>query len=138
GTGIVHAEFNASKKEPVRLVQMWLHPSKQGLSPSWEQKAFSKNERLNQLLPVIDPEKKGAMKINQDATFYISRLEKGKKITHKMKGKYAYVMLLEGEMRVNGNPLSSRDAAKVVDEKELVFEANADTEWVMWEMAKPI
>src|SRR6185436_17460987 len=41
GTGIRHSEFNPSASEPVHLYQIWLHPAKPGLTPSYEQKAFA-------------------------------------------------------------------------------------------------
>lgn len=37
GRGIVHSEFNASRTEPVHLVQMWVFPGAAGLEPGYEQ-----------------------------------------------------------------------------------------------------
>src|SRR6516162_3067642 len=45
GTGVRHSEFNPSDKEWVHLYQIWLLPERQGLRPSYEQKAFSEDER---------------------------------------------------------------------------------------------
>ena len=39
GTGIEHAEFNPSKTEPVHLHQIWILPEREGLPPSYEQRA---------------------------------------------------------------------------------------------------
>ena len=41
GRGIVHAEFNASQTEPVRLLQLWVLPRHTGLKPRWEQRQFT-------------------------------------------------------------------------------------------------
>src|SRR3954465_14237795 len=49
GTGITHSEFNASKAEPVHLYQIWLLPERDGLNPSYEQRAFPAEDRLNRL-----------------------------------------------------------------------------------------
>ena len=46
GRGIAHSEFNPSKSEPVRLLQIWLFPEKRGLDPSWEQTSFAIEQRL--------------------------------------------------------------------------------------------
>ncbi len=45
GTGIRHSEFNPSDQQEVHLYQIWLLPEKKGLQPSYEQKAFSEEER---------------------------------------------------------------------------------------------
>src|SRR5271167_2917172 len=37
GTGVVHSEFNASFKEEVHLLQIWIEPSIKNLDPSYEQ-----------------------------------------------------------------------------------------------------
>src|SRR5438105_14826489 len=47
GTGIRHAEFNPSTTEPVHLYQIWLLPERNGLTPSYEQKAFDASLRQN-------------------------------------------------------------------------------------------
>ena len=45
GTGIRHSEFNPSATEPVHLYQIWLLPERQGLEPSYEQKAIPRRLR---------------------------------------------------------------------------------------------
>src|SRR5271168_627006 len=40
GTGIRHSEFNPSSSESVHLYQIWLLPTVNALTPSYEQKAF--------------------------------------------------------------------------------------------------
>src|SRR5262245_25190702 len=40
GTGIAHSEFNASDREPLHLLQIWIEPEQTGLKPEYEQKAF--------------------------------------------------------------------------------------------------
>jgi redox-sensitive bicupin YhaK (pirin superfamily) len=38
GTGIRHSEFNASRDNPVHLLQIWLLPAKTGIEPGYEQR----------------------------------------------------------------------------------------------------
>ena len=49
GTGIRHSEFNHSDKEAVHFLQIWLLPERDGLPPSYEQKAFGDNDKRAQL-----------------------------------------------------------------------------------------
>src|SRR5438477_3166350 len=37
GTGVRHSESNASRTEPVHLLQIWILPEQQGIHPSYEQ-----------------------------------------------------------------------------------------------------
>lgn len=41
GLGILHSEFNPSNTEPVHLYQVWLFPRAKGLTPTYQQTAFS-------------------------------------------------------------------------------------------------
>src|SRR5919108_569816 len=56
GSGILHSQYNRSKDKSLRLLQMWIFPSKRELEPSWEQRQFEKQGRANKLLPVVMPE----------------------------------------------------------------------------------
>ena len=56
GTGVTHSEYNASKKEPVHFLQIWILPERAGLPPSYEQKYFSDEEKRGRLRLVASPD----------------------------------------------------------------------------------
>src|SRR5436190_10600981 len=56
GTGLQHSEFNSSQTEPVHFYQIWIIPRQQGLPPSYEQRAFPVEERLDRLRLVASPD----------------------------------------------------------------------------------
>lgn len=120
GTGVRHSEYNASKSEPVHLVQLWILPAEAGLAPSWEQKQFTRADRTAQLLPVAAPvdaaQTNGAVRIHQDAAIYVSLLRPGDTVTHVLAaGRRAYLFVTEGEVRVNGETLRVGDQARISD-----------------------
>ena len=49
GTGVRHGEYNASKTEPVHLLQIWIEPARTGPPPGYEQKAFSDADKRGRL-----------------------------------------------------------------------------------------
>lgn len=55
GTGITHSEFNHSNSESVHLLQIWLLPKRTGIFPGYEQKYFSLDDKLNELVLVASP-----------------------------------------------------------------------------------
>src|SRR5213079_1445594 len=46
GTGIMHSEYNASRTEPVHLLQIWIEPDTAGLKPGYEQLALTEEQKL--------------------------------------------------------------------------------------------
>ena len=49
GTGIQHSEYNHSPEQLVHLLQIWILPEAQDLSPSYEQKSFSRSDKQGKL-----------------------------------------------------------------------------------------
>ena len=48
GSGVRHSEFNASNKDELHLLQIWILPEKKGIQPGYEQKLIAKVQ--NQLV----------------------------------------------------------------------------------------
>lgn len=131
GSGITHSEYNHSTKNPLRLLQMWIFPNKKVLTPSWEQRKFTREQRLNKLLPIVVPEnsKIDALHIHQDVSFYISSLTPGIQIKHELRaGRKAYAFVIDGDMQINDDIMQTRDAAKVDNENILLVKATIPTE----------
>jgi redox-sensitive bicupin YhaK (pirin superfamily) len=79
GRGIRHSEMNASRTEPVHLLQMWVPPDTLGLEPSYEQQDASAQYEKGGLFPLASGrEPDAAITIHQrDATLWIARLDAG-------------------------------------------------------------
>jgi redox-sensitive bicupin YhaK (pirin superfamily) len=127
GTGIMHAEHNASQTAPVRLNQIWLLPKHKGNKPRYEQKQFTPEQRAGKLLPVVSNGSiPGTLAIDQDATVYVTELKPGQSVTHQNQGKHAYVFAITGNATVNGTKLEGGDQARIADENSLTITADSD------------
>jgi quercetin 2,3-dioxygenase len=133
GTGVTHSEFNASEEEPAKLLQMWVLPERAGLTPSYEQRRFTPERRAGALLPIASgQDAPGAVKIHQDATFYVSRLRSGDRVTHELKpGRRAFFYVIEGEVMLNKERLSAGDQARVTDVAELDIAGARESEVIL-------
>lgn len=137
GTGIAHSEMNASETKPVKLMQMWVLPERAGLVPSYEQKQFTTEQRTGKLLPIASGSDAlvaagEAVKIHQDATFYVSRLGTGNQVAHDLKpGRRVFFYVIEGDVALNGENLSAGDQARITDAATLELKALGDSEVIL-------
>jgi len=126
GTGILHSEINSSHDEIANTLQLWFLPSKKGLTPYYEQKAYDQNATKNNFLPIVSNRVKSGniANINQDLTIFMSELEADKTITFSQeKDRRIYVFVIEGELILNqDSKLKKRDAARITDVMHLHIE----------------
>ena len=133
GTAIAHSEFNASETDPTRLLQIWVLPERAGLTPSYEQKQFTTEQRTGVLLPIASGQDvPGGVKIHQDTTFYVSRLRAGGSVAHELKaGRRAFLYVIEGEVALNGENLSAGDQARINEAGTLNLSASGESEIIL-------
>ncbi len=128
GTGVMHSEFNHSKAEPVHFYQIWIFPEENGIEPSYEQKFFPDEEKLNRLRVIASREANdGAVKIHQDAKLLATILEDGKSVSYDLKsGRGAWIQVVQGSVNVNGQTLSAGDGAAISEEEKIMLTGNAN------------
>jgi len=137
GQGIRHSEMNASTKEPVHLLQIWITPDGRGHEPSYEQKAFPNAEKRGKLRLIASPDgAEGSVGIHQDARLYVTLLSPGDEVIHSLgKGRYAWLQVAKGAVELNGKPLKQGDGAAVSDEPTLSIKGTKDAEVLLFDLA---
>lgn len=138
GTGVLHSEFNHSPSEEVHLLQIWILPERKGIEPSYEQKEFARESKLNRLRLVAAPGgEEGSVTIHQDARLYASILEEGKRLRHELgKGRYAWLQVVRGEVSLNSTALKAGDGAAVEHEAALEITGRApSSEFLLFDLA---
>ena len=137
GTGIEHSEFNASKTEPVHLLQIWIVPEHKGVAPSYEQKAFPDAERRGRLRLVASRDgRDGSLTIHRDADMFAAVLEAGQPVRHTVRsGRGAWVQVARGSAVLHGTQLHEGDGASVETPSELSLQAADSAEVLVFDMA---
>ena len=75
GTGVQHSEFNPSKTEPVRLLQIWIQPDAKGVTPRYAEKYFAKAADGQINLVASKTGRDGSIAIHQDADLWLAKLD---------------------------------------------------------------
>ena len=137
GTGVLHSEYNPSPREPVHFLQIWIEPSVRGVKPSYEQKAFSADDKRGRLRLVASPDgADGSVSIHQDARVYAALLDGDKALTYAVpEGHRAYVHVARGSVQVNGQQLDAGDGAKIAAEAQLRFANGRQAELLLFDLA---
>jgi redox-sensitive bicupin YhaK (pirin superfamily) len=115
GTGIQHSEFNPSKDDTVRFLQVWIEPERLGLEPGYEQREFPLEERRNELVLVASRDGRDAsLVVHQDAAVYRAAIDDGTGLNASLEpGRHAWIQVIDGEVEVDGHRLVRGDGAAV-------------------------
>ena len=131
GSGALHSECNHSQTEPVQFIQMWIMPNRRGLTPSVEQRQHTLADRHNRLLQILRPEgtEGTGVTVHQDVSMYVSHLDPDVAVGHAFgRDRGGYFYLIQGDVPLNGERLTTGDAAKILGEGLLRISANAVSE----------
>ena len=136
GTGIRHSEFNASRSDPVHLLQIWILPDTVGLPPSYEQRALPAAAHGGLALVASPNGRDGSVTVHQDVGVFAGQLAPGKTVSHSLAaGRHAWVHVARGSTSVNGQPLQAGDSAAISGESEVALRADAPAEVLLFDLA---
>ena len=137
GTGVRHSEFNHSDTDETHLLQIWILPEQNGLTPGYEEKTFDDSEKRNKLLLLASSDSRdGSLKIHQDTDLFASILDKGKSLSHQFAdGRNGWVQVVRGRLSLNGETLDHGDGASIADTSVLDIAALEDAEFLLFDMA---
>jgi redox-sensitive bicupin YhaK (pirin superfamily) len=137
GRGVMHSEFNHAPAETTHFLQIWIEPNERGIVPSYEQKTFAEGEKRGKLRLVASPDAaEGSVTIHADARMYAGLFDgdESSELTLAA-GRLAYVHVVRGEVRVNGELLHAGDAAKLDGEPRITLSDGRDAEVLVFDLA---
>lgn len=134
GTGVRHSEYNNLKDKPLHLVQMWVLPGKLGQPPSYGQREFTSDDRRNRWLDIVSGQKtvEAPIRITQDATFAVSRLEGTDLVREFAPQRYGFVFVADGNIEANGETLRKGDAVRCYDVAKIAIKGHAEV--ALWDL----
>ena len=137
GTGVHHSEFNASDRDPVHFLQIWIEPNVRGVKPSYEEKNFDGASKRGKLRLIASPDgRDGSVTLHQDANVYATVLDGDAPVElAQQPGRRAYVHVIRGEVEVNGQRLAGGDAMKIANEARVRLENGSNAEVLVFDLA---
>lgn len=141
GSGIQHAEYNASETDPVNFLQLWIFPKERNISPRYDQLTCAKEQLRNQLYNIVSSTKKeGTLWINQDAELYLGEFDNATECQHYVKSENhgVYLFVIEGSVTIGDITVNKRDGIGIQDAQELLFHMHTQSKVLLIEIPMSI
>jgi redox-sensitive bicupin YhaK (pirin superfamily) len=136
GTGVRHSEFNHAKDATTHFLQIWIEPSVTGIArgDQTELAALRGSSEMFLFIGRRDA-RDGSVTIHANASLYAGCFT-GDETAQLLlaAGRRAYVHVVRGRVNVNGNALNAGDAAKLIDQTEVVISQGTDAEVLVFDL----
>jgi quercetin 2,3-dioxygenase len=136
GNGVLHSEFNPSRKNAVHFLQIWLMPQAGGGKPRYAEKALGQDAKPNALTLLFAGEpRNGAVEIRADADIYFGKLDAGKQLVHQPAiGRGQWVHVISGDVSILGQNLKAGDGLAIENPLVLEFQTQFETEFLLFDL----
>ena len=138
GRGIQHSEYNHASDAETHFLQIWFLPDEPGGEPGYEQKAYAEAEKRGRLRLLVSPDGAlGSLRMRADARLHAGLFDGPESARLALDPRrLAYVHLIRGELRVNGQALEAGDALMLGEMEELVIDQGRDAEVLVFDLAR--
>jgi len=137
GTGVQHSEFNPNEDQRTKLLQIWIFPKERNVTPRYQQITLDVTDRQNKLQQILSPNADDSgVWIHQDAWFNMGEFDAGTATDYTLnkKDNGIYLFVLSGDLTVDDNQLSTRDAIGITDLETINIKATSDAEFLLMEI----
>jgi redox-sensitive bicupin YhaK (pirin superfamily) len=135
GKGITHAELNASDKESLYFLQLWILPNIKNLTPSYQESFFPDSVKHNQWRLIVSPDgHEESLKIHQDVEIYLTAIDEGKMLIRQLKpGRYGWLQMIHGNVELNNQLLERGDGASISETEAISIVAKTSAKFVFFD-----
>jgi redox-sensitive bicupin YhaK (pirin superfamily) len=129
GSGVKHSEFNPSKAEVLRFIQVWIEPKSKGLSPRYsEWKPTVEMQSAAKVLIISEDGREQSAKVYQDVLVYRLKFGVNQKVEHELKqGRALWLQVISGSVKVAQDSLAAGDGWCTEQSGSWHFEALGDS-----------
>lgn len=134
GSGVRHAERNASDRQPLRFVQMWLRATTPDAAPSYDQADITERLARPEFVPAVGAPGEATIGIDTaDATLWIARLGPGDEPAVP-DAPLRHLHVVRGSVGVDGEALDAGDTMRVRGALPVSLRATTPSEVLLWAM----
>ncbi len=129
-TGVVHSEYNASKTDPVHLLQIRIEPHTQGVAPRHDSKSFDFESKNNERqLLVSDDGRNESLMIHQRAFISLAKIEIDWKLNYKkyLPANGIYLFVISGKVSALNESLWKSDSMEIVWEDDVMVSSEEES-----------
>lgn len=134
GSGVMHSERNKNRDREVKLLQIWVMPNKENVTPRYDQLTLDTTQQKNNLQQILSPNPDDAgVWIHQNAWFHLGNFEDNLSTSYQLKdeknGVYAFV--IKGSFSINDQKLNHRDGLGIWDVQQLNIQSHANDSQIL-------
>jgi len=134
GDGVLHSEQNPGS-DPVHLLQIWIVPDEKGVKPAYAEKSMKGAPEGALHLITSKSGRNGSMAIHQDADLWLAKLNAEQSVTHPLAaGRNAWLHVAEGDITLNGQPMTGGDAAAISGESALQIAGRGESQVLLFDL----
>jgi redox-sensitive bicupin YhaK (pirin superfamily) len=137
GTGVTHSEYNKNKDQAVKFLQIWIIPNQENVEPRYDQISTLDLKKENEWYQILSPHKEDqGVWIYQQAYFSMGDFTQPTSLTYDLKDPKngVYIFVLEGNLKVETEDLTRRDALGVWETDSIKVKAEAHTKVLLMEI----
>lgn len=138
GRGIQHSEYNHAADAETHFLQIWFLPDEPGGEPGYEQRAYGDEAKRGCLRLIVSPDgSQGSLRMRADARLHAGLFDGAESARLALDPRrLAYVHLVRGTLRVNGQALEAGDALMMSEVGELRIDHGVDAEVLVFDLAR--
>lgn len=136
GSGVQHSEFSHAPNETTHLLQIWIEPNVKGVTPGYEQKIFFAAQKQGTLCLIASNDgAHGSVTMHADARLYSGLFDGEQTFDLTLDAhRKCYVHLVRGELVVNGERLTTGDAALLDGERLVQLSRGINAEVLVFDL----